>query len=74
MYGEPYSSFLSATGRAMPYKIIKSRYGCRVKNTRKRKFFSRHAIPCEKAKAQAKLLRAVEHGWIPKKQTRKNRF
>jgi hypothetical protein len=59
----------------MPYKIIKSRYGCRVKSTRKgkakSKFFSRHAIPCEKAKAQAKLLRAVEHGWKKPKQTRK---
>jgi hypothetical protein len=57
----------------MPYKIVHSRYGCRVKSTRKAKsktkskFFSRHAIPCEKAKAQAKLLRAIEHGWIPKK-------
>jgi len=60
----------------MPYKIIKSRYGCRVKSTRKAKakFFSRHAIPCEKARAQEKLLRAIEHGWIPnqKRRTRKN--
>lgn len=58
----------------MPYKIIKSRYGCRVKSTRRRRYFSRHAIPCEKAKAQATLLRAVEHGWVPnqKRRTRKN--
>ena len=59
----------------MPYKIIKSRYGCRVKSTRKAKgkakFFSRHAIPCEKARAQEKLLRAVEHGWKPQRLTRR---
>jgi len=58
------SQLLPRQDVGMPYRITHSRYGCRVQGPSGR-FYSRKAIPCDRAKKQERLLRAIEHGWIP---------
>lgn len=53
----------------MPYTMRRSRRGCQV--TRGRKTFSKKPIACSRAERQIRLLRAIEHGWKPSRQTRR---
>lgn len=51
----------------MPYQIRKTRRGCQVIGSRGKRY-SRRLISCKKAGRQARLLRAIEHGWKPSPQ------
>ena len=54
----------------MPYEIVKSGQGKGyVKNSKTGKTYSDSPIPLYKAKRQERLLRAVEHGYEPDRQT-----
>jgi hypothetical protein len=54
----------------MPYMLIKSGSGFGVKNTQTGTIHSYHTT-LNKAKAQIRLLNAIDHGFVPRKNINK---
>lgn len=50
----------------MPYDLVKSGTGYKVKNLETGQFHSKKPIPKARAEAQMRLLYGIEHGMVPK--------